>query len=65
VASSGLPLARVALEAGFADQAHLTRELRRETGITPGALRRVASLPATPPPGSRSSPTSPKTTGGG
>ena len=63
VASSGLPLARVALEAGFADQAHLTRELRRETGLTPGALRRVASLPATPP-GSRSSPTSPKTTGG-
>ncbi|HLM69466.1 MAG TPA: AraC family transcriptional regulator, partial [Longimicrobium sp.] len=47
VASTGLPLSRVALEAGFADQAHLTRELRRETGLTPGALRRVAAIPAT------------------
>jgi AraC family transcriptional regulator len=45
VASTALPLARVALEAGFADQAHLTRELRRETGLTPGALRRVAATP--------------------
>jgi AraC family transcriptional regulator len=47
VASTGVPLARVALDAGFADQAHLTRELRRETGLTPGALRRVAAIPAT------------------
>lgn len=50
VASTELPLARVALEAGFADQAHLTRELRRETGLTPGALRRVAATPAAPNP---------------
>ena len=50
VASTALPLSRVALEAGFADQAHLTRELRRETGLTPGALRRVAATAAEPEP---------------
>jgi AraC family transcriptional regulator len=45
VASTELSLARIACEAGFADQAHLTRELRRETGLTPGALRRAAATP--------------------
>lgn len=45
VACTELPLARIAFEAGFADQAHLTRELRRETGLTPGALRRAAATP--------------------
>ena len=50
VASTELPLARVALEAGFADQAHLTRALRRETGLTPAALRRVAATPGIPDP---------------
>jgi len=29
-----------AAEAGFADQAHMTRCLRRQTGLTPGGLRR-------------------------
>lgn len=32
-------LARLALDVGFADQAHLTRSLRGETGMTPGRLR--------------------------
>jgi len=32
-------LARLAAETGFADQAHLTRSVRRETGSTPAALR--------------------------
>jgi AraC-like DNA-binding protein len=32
-------LAALAAEAGFADQAHLTRTVRRETGRTPGQLR--------------------------
>lgn len=46
IASTTLPLARIACEAGFADQAHLTRELRLEPGLTPGALRRAAATPA-------------------
>lgn len=33
-------LASIAASAGYADQSHLTRELRRFTGLTPGALRR-------------------------
>ena len=32
-------LAGLASELGFADQAHLTRTVRRETGATPAALR--------------------------
>ena len=34
-------LARVAADAGFADQSHLTRVLRAQTGRTPAALRRA------------------------
>jgi AraC family transcriptional regulator len=34
-------LAEVALAAGFADQSHLSREVRRLTGMTPGDLRRA------------------------
>ena len=45
LASTDLPLARIACEVGFADQAHLTRALRRETGLTPAALRRAAATP--------------------
>lgn len=33
------PLAIIALECGFADQAHMTTVFRRETGHTPGACR--------------------------
>ncbi len=33
------PLARLALECGYADQAHLTREIRRYSGMTPSAVR--------------------------
>jgi AraC family transcriptional regulator len=35
------PLAEASGKAGFADQSHLTREMRRETGITPGELMRL------------------------
>ncbi|MFN8652153.1 MAG: AraC family transcriptional regulator [Gemmatimonadales bacterium] len=35
-----LPLSQVAAEAAFADQAHLTRELHRATGMTPLEFRR-------------------------
>jgi AraC-like DNA-binding protein len=33
-------LAQIANAAGYHDQSHLTLELRREVGLTPGALRR-------------------------
>jgi AraC-like DNA-binding protein len=32
----GLSIAQVALETGFVDQSHLTRQFKRHTGITPG-----------------------------
>jgi AraC family transcriptional regulator len=34
------PLAEIALAAGFADQSHLARCLRKRTGMTPAAFRR-------------------------
>ena len=34
----GLELARLAAEAGFADQSHMTRHIKRETGFTPDQL---------------------------
>jgi AraC-like DNA-binding protein len=37
--SAGVTPARAAAEAGFADQAHLTRWFRRYYGLTPGAYR--------------------------
>ena len=36
----GITLARLALEAGYADQAHLANEFRRIAGVPPGRLRR-------------------------
>ncbi len=40
--ASGCPLAEAAIIAGFADQAHMTRQLRQMWGLTPAALRRCA-----------------------
>lgn len=37
----GKSLTEAALAAGFADQSHMTRMLKAETGFTPGALRRT------------------------
>jgi AraC-like DNA-binding protein len=37
--AAGTPVAQVARATGFADQAHLTRHVRRLLGATPGALR--------------------------
>jgi AraC-like DNA-binding protein len=34
-------LARLAADLGFADQSHLCRVVRRETGYTPSALRQA------------------------
>lgn len=33
---AGLPITLVATEAGFYDQAHLTRHFKRIVGLTPG-----------------------------
>jgi AraC-like DNA-binding protein len=43
----GRPISMAALEAGFADQAHLTRVFLRTIGVTPGEFRRAFRLPAT------------------
>ena len=38
---SGVPLARAAVEAGFADQSHMTRQFVRAYGLTPGRWARA------------------------
>jgi AraC-like DNA-binding protein len=35
------PIADIALRCGYSDQGHLSRELRRVTGMTPAAWRRA------------------------
>jgi AraC-like DNA-binding protein len=40
LATSDRPFAEIAVDAGFCDQSHLCRAVRRHTGLTPGALRR-------------------------
>jgi AraC-like DNA-binding protein len=49
----GVPLAELALSAGFADQAHFTRMFRSAYGVTPG---RYASLRESPCPTRRNPP---------
>ncbi|MDY0163554.1 helix-turn-helix domain-containing protein [Desulfobotulus sp.] len=39
IASSDIPLAHIAADHGFSDQAHLNREIRRWFGCTPNMLR--------------------------
>ncbi|MEN8376601.1 MAG: AraC family transcriptional regulator [Gemmatimonadota bacterium] len=43
LSGGSVPIARVALQSGFADQSHLTRIFRRATGLTPAAYRRFAT----------------------
>ena len=40
VLAGEMPLGRAAVECGYADQPHLTREVRAMTGCTPAELRR-------------------------
>jgi len=44
VMGSDEPIARIARDTGFADQAHLTRAMRDLFGITPAALRRETRI---------------------
>ncbi|NRQ40492.1 helix-turn-helix transcriptional regulator [Nonomuraea sp. NN258] len=44
LARSGLPLADVAIEAGYADQAHLSHDVKRLSGVP---IRRLVPKPAT------------------
>lgn len=39
IRTSDRTLSTIAFEAGFADQSHMTREMRRYLGVTPGELR--------------------------
>ncbi|HEY4347177.1 MAG TPA: AraC family transcriptional regulator [Gaiellaceae bacterium] len=43
--SAGVPLARAAAEAGFADQSHLTRQFKRAYGLTPARWAAVSATP--------------------
>lgn len=44
IVAGGAALADLAAEAGFSDQAHMTRAIKAATGFTPGALRRLFSV---------------------
>lgn len=41
IRSSDTALARLAIRAGYADQSHMTREMRRVFGTTPGRIRKT------------------------
>ena len=47
--SRAAPLARLAAEAGYADQAHLARECRRLSGLSPSSLLATGATPAGEP----------------
>ncbi len=48
LAGSDIPLTSVAVDTGFADQAHMTRAVRKVTGAPPGAWRRSTAFNTVP-----------------
>ena len=44
LAMTDVPLAEIALAAGFSDQSHFTKTFRRYNGMTPGEYRRRLQL---------------------
>ena len=40
------PICEIALDAGFADQAHLCRVFKQRTGFSPRTYRRLVTTPA-------------------
>lgn len=50
IRSTDAPLADVAAQVGFADQSHMTRQLRRWMGTTPGRLRKAVTRRLGDPP---------------
>lgn len=44
----GLPLARAAADAGFADQSHMTRQFKKTYGLTPGHWAKAVAAGAPP-----------------
>jgi AraC-like DNA-binding protein len=42
--NSGLPLAQIALECGFSDQAHFTNAFGKATGTTPARWRKAPPM---------------------
>jgi AraC-like DNA-binding protein len=46
--AAGVPAAEAAVAAGFVDQSHLTRTLKRQFGMSPGRFARMATQSAQP-----------------
>jgi AraC family transcriptional regulator len=49
LSTSDVPLARIALDAGFSDQSHFTKVFRLHTGMTPAEFRRISGRRKLPP----------------
>ena len=48
LAATDMPIAAIAVDLGFYDQSHFTRVFRRETGMPPNELRRLARRTRSP-----------------